>query len=251
MFVTLSALLILMGSSFSVVHAWGWGGLIPPGSIVTDMKRLADSIRETAQMLQTYENTFKNLQNRITLNTKIVSDFKSVFHSIEKFGNMTYGRTLINPSSSYKNTPFNKSWNNLNDALEDKIYEKQLNEELSDSNSELTSVIQQSIENEQDRMAAITEMNELSTSGSVGEKQKNNAILIINSLATADKARVTGAEVMNTITKQEADAARDRLDREKIKTGTVYGYDPYHPTPFDDKHKQSNSQNLGYLKFGE
>lgn len=44
----ISIIFVLLFSISTVAGAWGWGGL-KPGDHVIDYKRLADSIRETAQ----------------------------------------------------------------------------------------------------------------------------------------------------------------------------------------------------------
>ena len=79
----ISIIFVLLFSISTVAGAWGWGGL-KPGDHVIDYKRLADSIRETAQMLQAVQNSLENLKNRILVNTKINIDENKISTEIEK-----------------------------------------------------------------------------------------------------------------------------------------------------------------------
>lgn len=251
MAVILTVAVIFYGSSFSVSYAWGWENLIPPGSEVFDLKRFTDSVKETAQAVLVVQNSLKNLQNRILFNTAIGSDFNSVLQALKNFGDMPKGDSLVNPKNDYKNTPFGKDWDDVRQAIGDSTYEQKINEELTYSNTELVTVMQQVIGHETSREEALENLQQLETDGVLGEKQQINAVAILNALTIGDQARLTGGQLMNDISQQEASYAIRRLDQEKIKAGTAYGYDPYHPSDFDNNHKPENTSSFGFLKFGE
>lgn len=245
----LASTVIFSGSIFSVAHAWG--DVLYPGALVIDLKRFADSVKETENAVLVVQNTLKNLQNKIIINTGINSDFNNVLQSIRNFGNMPNGTTLVDPNSNYKNTPFWKDWDDVHEAMEDTTYKQSINQELSNSNTDATAVTQQIMRNQENRNSVMLELQQMETDGSLGEKQKANAIAILDVLTTADQARINGTQLMNAISKQEADYAVNRLDQEKIKAGTVYGYDPYNPSAFDKANKTTTSTSFGFLKFGE
>ena len=250
MVVVLSATTIFFSCSTSISYAWGWYDLIPPGSEVFDLKRFMDSAKETAQMLATVQNTLKNLQNRITLHTGVNSDFTSTLQALKGASDMPYGNSLINPSSNYQNTAFWKNWN-ITDAINDSTYEQTINEGIASCNQETAAILQQVMRHQENRENAIADIQQLETDGVLGEKQKANAIAILDVLTTADNIRSTGAQLMNNVSEQEATYSVDRLDKEKVKAGTFYGYDPYNPSDYDKDHKVTSSSNFGFLKFGE
>ena len=57
--------------------------------------------------------------------------------------------------------------------------------------------------------------------------------------------------IQHQVAEQEAAATRRRIDDEEKKTASVYAYDPFHPTEYDNKHNGSKSQNVGFMKFGQ
>lgn len=85
--------------------AGAWGRVLKPGDHVIDYKRLSDSILETAQMLQTVQNSLENLKNRILANTKIEFDTDKINTEIEKIAKPD-GESLINPDKVLKTRIF-------------------------------------------------------------------------------------------------------------------------------------------------
>ena len=65
-----SRLVSVIGAS-PPAYAWGWDDIIKPGSHIIDLKRLADSVQETLQMVETLRNEVKKLQNQIQAMRKI------------------------------------------------------------------------------------------------------------------------------------------------------------------------------------
>ena len=231
-------------STITSVYAWGgWGGLINPGDEVFDAKRFDDSVEETAKMLLTAQNTLKSLTNRLKFN-------EGVTLNIPLQSAAQNGSTMVNPKNDYKNTPFWKSWS-VHEALEDRSYENKIDAERAQSGTEAAAVLQEVANNQIKREEAIQDILNLASDGILSEKQKANAIEIIDCMTTIDQAKMTGTAYMNAVSDQEATAAIDRLDREKIKAGNVYGYDPYHPSKFDTNHKKNTSVNFGFLPFGQ
>ena len=228
--------------------AGAWGRVLKPGDHVIDHKRLSDSILETAQMLQTVQNSLENLKNRILANTKIDLDNK-INAEIENIAKLD-GESLINPDKIFKNQDFYKSWE-VDEALEDTDYNLKLAEELTDTKKEATDVIQETMNNQQDRMNLQSEILNTQTDGILGEKQRANALAITDILNSIDKTKISGAQLINNITNQEAKAAADRLDKEKVKAGQFYGYDPYNPSDFDEENRPPQNPPLGFMQFGQ
>lgn len=229
--------------------AGAWGRVLKPGDHVIDHKRLSDSILETAQMLQTVQNSLENLKNRILVNTKIDLNTDKINAEIEKIIKPD-GESLINPDKVFKNQDFYKSWE-VNEALADTDYNLKLAEELTDTKKETTDVIQETINNQQDRMNLQSEILNTQTNGILGEKQRANALAITDVLSSIDKTKMSGAQLINNITNQEVKAAADRLDKEKVKAGQFYGYDPYNPSDFDEENRPPQNPPLGFMQFGQ
>ena len=101
-------------------------------------------------MLQTVQNSLENLKNRILANTKIEFDTDKINTEIEKIAKPD-GESLINPDKVFKNQDFYKSWE-VDEALEDNDYNLKLVEELTDTKKEATDVIQETMNNQNDRM---------------------------------------------------------------------------------------------------
>lgn len=246
----LTAIILSASLLFATISAgaWGWGP-IKPGDHVFDAKRFADSVRETAQMLQTVQNTLENLKNRIIANTKVDPYFDRVNAEIEKI-QLPGGDSLINPDNEYKDTLFWKTWE-IDEAIADREYNTQLADELETTNKEMTDRYQEAINNQFDRDYIQSAIIGIKTPGIVGEKQKGNSSAVLNSTAAIDKAQMSGAAQIQEITNQEAAVAADRLDKEKIKQGSFYGYDPYNPTDYDRDNRPPVPAPIGYIRFGE
>lgn len=243
----ISIIFVLLFSISTVAGAWGWGGL-KPGDHVIDYKRLADSIRETAQMLQAVQNSLENLKNRILVNTKINIDENKISTEIEKVIKPD-GESLINPNKVFKDKDFYKSWE-IEEALNDQTYNIKLAEEQTYTKKEAIDIIQETINNQADRMNLQSEILSTQTDGILGEKQRANAMNIVNTLNSIDKTKTNGARFINNIIDQETKAAADRLDKEKIKAGQFYGYDPYNPSTFDEENRPPQEPALGFMRFG-
>ncbi|MBS5780028.1 hypothetical protein [Megamonas sp.] len=230
------------------VSVGAWGRVLKPGDHVIDYKRLADSIRETAQMLQTVQNSLENFKNRILANTKIDIDDNKISAEIEKVIKPN-GESLINPNKVFKDKDFYKSWESK-EALNDQEYSNLLIEEQTYTKKEATDIIQETINNENDRMNLQSEILNTQTDGILGEKQRANAMNIVNTLNSIDKTKTNGARFINNVVDQETKAAADRLDKEKVKAGQFYGYDPYNPSAFDEENRPPQEPALGFMRFG-
>ena len=244
--------LIILSASlmFAMISAkaWGWGP-IKPGDHVFDAKRFADSMRETAQMLQTMQNTLENLKNKIIANTNAEPYFDKVNAEIEKI-RLPEGDSLINPNNNYKNTPFWKTWE-VNEAISDREYNIRLADELETTNKEMLDKSQEVIQNQFDRDYIQSAIIGIKTPGILGEKQKGNASAVLNSTAAIDKAQMKGAAQIQELSNQEAAASADRLNKEKVKQGVFYGYDPYNPTEYDIENRPPAPAPIGFISFGE
>lgn len=231
--------------SWSVQAGWHHHHLpIHPGDHVFDSKRFKDSVRITAQTLQAAQNALTNWENRVTANKKI----QPIYVPIQPLD--TNGISLVDAKNEYKNTLFWKSWKS-EDALQDSSYKSNIYEVLSSTNTETVDVLQQVASRGRERAQKMANINDISTPGILGENQKKNAIDILAILNSADKASCVGTDLMNQISKQDAATSINRLDQEQVKAGNFYAYDPYHPTAYDNNHKVSTSENIGFVKFGK
>lgn len=226
-----------------------FGGILEPGDHVFDAKRFADSLKETAEMLKTVQNTLDNLKNRIIANTSVDPYTERLNTELDKI-NPPDGDSLINPNNEYESSPFGKSWS-YTDAVTDKTYAAKLTTELSNTKKETTDVLQQAMNNQDKRYELNQDIQSLETVGILGEKQKNNAVEIASVLAGIDKTTMTGASFINNIANQEATSMVNRIDQQKIKAGEFYGYDPYNPNEYDLENRPAPMKPIGFAKFGE
>ncbi len=241
---------VFSGFSLGIVQAWGGWGPIKPGDHVFDAKRFADSVRETAQMLQTLQNKIEILKNRILVNTNADPYFDKVNAEINKY-KLPDGNTLTNPDNKFKDSIFWKSWDYEKAVKEGSVYTEKLAENISNNNKETTDVLQQTIQNQSQKYDLETQIQDIQTPGILSEKQKANAAAILEVLSSVDNSKMSGAEMINNISMQETKAAANRLENEKIKTGYFHGYDPYNPTEFDEENRPAQKEPMGFIKFGK
>ena len=64
-----AAILVSVIGASPPAYAWGWDDIIRPGSDVIDLKRLADSVRETIQTVEALRNEVKKLQMHCNFRT--------------------------------------------------------------------------------------------------------------------------------------------------------------------------------------
>ena len=235
-------------STFTIANA-KWKLPIHPGDHVFDAKRFADSVKETAKTVLVVQNALESLKNKILINTKINSSLNNVMKEIKNLRDNPNGDSLINPKNVYEDTPFWGNWE-INEAMNDTSYKEKLNKEIANNNKEAAQTVQQVSIRQGNRQEEINDVLEMETEGVLGEKQKENAVAILENLERIDKARISGAQMINEITLHEAEYADQRLDQEKVKAGQFYGYDPYHPNDYDNSHKPIK-ESFGFLKFGE
>lgn len=243
-FIIVIALLGFSLSYLSVTEAYR----LRPGDHVFDAKRFSDSLKETAQMLENVQNSLENLKNRIVFNSKIDA-FDNIQEELNKIKTTFENKSLLNPNNVLSDSPFWKSWN-ATDALKDTTYKQTLNNELSISNKETEDITQEVLQNQQSYDALKQDLLNEKTNGVVAEKQRANALSIIDAITSANKTNLTGTKLINNITEQEAAAAAERLDEEKVKAGQFYGYDPYHPNKFDQEHHPQDEP-MGLVPFGQ
>lgn len=234
----------------SPAFAWGgWGSLLHPGDHVIDFKRLADSIKETAEYVKVVANEIANLKNRILANTKLDMDYGKVIGKVEtdgcfpKMGDITANRGYKPIDDMYHDV-----WNAYG-AREP--YLDKLHKYLSGWNQEIAVFMGKIKEEQVSRGTVWQEVLSVQTPGIVGEKQRENNLSSLEALDSINQAQITGAEYMRRVAEQEAEATHRRIDDEEKKAASVYAYDPFHPTEYDNKHNGSKSQNVGFMKFGQ
>ena len=76
-------------------------------------------------------------------------------------------------------------------------------EEQTYTKKEATDIIQETINNENDRINLQSEILSTQTDNILGEKQRANAMNIVNTLNSIDKIKTNGARFINNIVDQE------------------------------------------------
>lgn len=243
-----SALLLF---STPVAHAGFFGGddiVIHPGDHVFDLKRFMDSVKETAQALEIVKNSLANFENRVLMHVGLDMDYKPI-NDVTESTELPTGNSTVNPNNGV--TPLtNMSSEAMKMLMAGENYVNRITTTLEDANKDAVAFMQR-ILNNQDRRQAQDIILHAQTDGLLGEQQKENATSTINAMGSIDHAAATGSAYMNNVTVQESEITKSRLDQQKVKAEEVYGYDPYHPTDYDLKNRKSESENLGFMKFGE
>ncbi len=239
--VVVVAIVTFWGSSM-IAQAW-WGDLLYPGASVFDAKRFADSVQETEQAIAAVQNAWENFNNRMRLLATVNSQFNLAFEAAQGSGDIPKGKSVAELSAIQRQAK--------ESAERNEPYELILASSLDEANQHVAIAVQQVFQNRQRREAAQQEILDATTMGVVGERQKKNAIVILEALEGMEQAQVKGAQFMQQVTLQEAQYTAKRIEREKAKSGEFYGYDPYHPNEYDVNKRVVLTKSLGFMRYGE
>ncbi|WP_196591937.1 hypothetical protein [Pectinatus frisingensis] len=232
---------MLSGSSL-IAQAW-WGELLYPGAYVFDAKRFADNVKETEQAIAAVQNTLENLNNRILMITGINSELKNVFKAVQGSGDMPTRKSAAELDTVFREVQ--------GKADPDEPYEMLLYSSLESVNQDVANTAQKVFQNQQLRGTAQEEILQAGTAGLLGEKQKQNATVVLEALEGIDQAQIKGSKFMKQVTMQEAEYTANRIEREKARDGEFYGYDPYHPNEYDMQNRVVKTKSLGFMQYGE
>lgn len=224
---------------------------IKPGDHVFDAQRFADSVRETAEMIENLKNSLEKLKNQGIFNTgtnfgRVIDRYNEAAASANDLLN---GTSIINASKNYDDYETYKS-QNITDAMEDYgEYESEILNEAQQRKQELIFTHAGLAGSNVERSEAVREMLATSDEGNLTERQKSNAVAIIKAANDIDMVRAQAANVADNLQSREEQYALNRMEQEKSKAGAFYSYDPYNPTEFDEVVHQSDSKNFGFKKF--
>ena len=238
---------IALGSS--TAQAWGWGWVIPPGSHVFDAKRFFDSMKETAQMLETVKNEVQKLKNQITAMLRIdlyPREMEDAVKSALKFPEI---RTIFNPKAD---DPMQRLYT---DAIVDYehggdpfaiIRKRNMDDHLTYRN-----IVANTVQKQEERRRLAGQIASAPDDGLLSERQKANQLAALKAIDSIDEAQLIGAAYANAVKDQETSHIKENIRREEAQRMTVYPYDPFHPTDFDKRNNKSESKAFGFLKFGQ
>ena len=224
---------------------------IKPGDHVFDAKRFADSVRETAEMIENVKNSLEKLKNQGIFNTgtnlsRVMDRYNEAADSANDLIN---GVSIINISKNYDDYETYKS-QNITEAMEDYgEYEIEILNEAQQRKQELMFTEAELAVNSVKRNEAVQDMIAESNEGNLTERQKNNAAAILETANDIDMVRAQATEVADNLQSMEEAYALSRMEQEKAKAGAFYSYDPYNPTEFDEVVHPSTSENFGFKKF--
>lgn len=244
-------LLILAGLFICLPAAQAKWRPIKPGDHVFDAKRFADSVRETAKIIENVKNSLEKLKNQEIFNTGInlstVTDrYKETADSVN---DLLDGTSIINVHKDYEDFKTYKS-QNITEAMADYgKYEIELINEAVRRKEEVLFTESDLAARSAERSEAVMEMVTADDSGNLTERQKSNAAAILQAANSLDAARMEAAKVADNLQSREERFALNRMEQEKAKAGAFYSYDPYNPTEFDEAVHQSDSENFGFRKF--
>lgn len=223
--------------------------ILRPGDHVIDVKRLADSVKETAQRAQEYQNQLDKYKDMLILYSGLPELNKKVNEAVQAMQTQLAGASLVlkqnqslDDSTLRKRPTANETYqpNHIREYQQSLLNEQQL------ANKEALTVYQRTLQQARDREETIADIAAADTDGIVGTRQKTAAMAALQSLHETDEARAAGAALINQIKADEALYADMRRQQEETKLGQFYLYDPYNPSDYDREHAPQ-TDNFGFL----
>lgn len=228
----LSALMAPIPSNF----AWGgFGHIIRPGSQVIDMKRLADSIQETAQQALTYANM---AQDRILFQQRRLSANFSEFtnKAIAKMDEYLGSVTPLNPKVDPKSTEIGNSVE-TDTSLPAYTYQNQLTSAMQTVNIEGLRQYQEVVENTKEHSAYVSGILNKPATGVEGEMQKGMALEVVAASAKAEAIKAAAARLIqqSANTNMSIKEATYNENVAKTRYDLMHMGDPYHPSEYREQ----------------
>ena len=245
-----AAVLVSVIGASPPAYAWGWDGIIRPWSHVIDLKRLADSVQETLQMVEALRNEVKKLQNQIQAMRKIdlyPREMEAAIKNALQFPDM---KTIFDFRDTYK--PLEDFYHETVDAYKKGIDPTSVMHTYhSAENLVQQNIITKIIQNQTERQKLSAAIATSEDDSLLSEQQKANQLAALDALGSIDEAHMIGTSYTAAVKDQETQLIKRNIEREYANALTVYPYDPYHPTEFDKRNNASKSKAFGFLKFGQ
>lgn len=244
-------LLIIAGLFICLPAAQAKWRPIKPGDHVFDAKRFADSVRETAEMIENVKNSLEKLKNQGIFNSginlsRVMDRYNEAADSIN---DLLDGTSIINVHKDYEDFQTYKS-QNITEAMADYgEYETELLDEAARRKEEVLITEADLADRCTVRNEAARDMIAADDSGNLTERQKSNAMAILQAANSLDAVRAEAAKVADNLQSREESFALNRMEQEKAKAGAFYSYDPYNPTEFDEVVRTTTSENFGFRNF--
>ena len=250
-----SLLLAISGAILASVPlaAARWHSPIHPGDHVFDAKRFADSVKETAEMVKNVRNSYEKLRNAGIYNLAAnITGFEDAYNTAaESINNLSNGNTLININKNPKDAESYK-YISTDEAMHDTGgIERRLRNESSERKLAELEVIANTIKNTSGRENAINNIITQQDNGVLAERQKANAVAILQNINDIDAIRMRSALFVDDIQSQEESFAAERLEEQKLKKAVFKGYDPYHPNDEQRIEMDRVSKDLGFMRIRE
>lgn len=230
-----------------------WHSPIHPGDHVFDAKRFADSVKETAEMVKNVQNSYQKLRNTNIYNLAAdITSFQDAYNKATTgINNLTSGNTLININKDGKNAESYK-YITTDAAIHDNgVIERRLRNEAGERKLAELQVTSAAQKNTADRDKVINDLIVQQDEGVLAEKQKTNAIEILQGINSIDAIRMRSALFVDELQNQEEAFAAERLEEQKLKKAVFKGYDPYHPTDEQKLEMEKVSKDLGFMRIGK
>ena len=230
-----------------------WHSPIHPGDHVFDAKRFADSVKETAEMVKNVQNSYQKLRNANIYNLAAdITSFQDAYNKAATgINNLTSGNTVININKDGKNAESYK-YITTDAAMHDNgEIERRLRNEAGERKLAELQVTNIAQKNTADRDKVINDLIVQQDEGVLAEKQKTNAIEILQGINSIDAIRMRSALFVDELQNQGEAYATERLEEQKLKKAVFKGYDPYHPTDEQKVEMEKVSKDLGFMRIGK
>lgn len=245
LYLTSLALSALLSTTAALpAGAWFGSGLYP-GAYVFDAKRFADSVKETAQVVQQYTQELDKWKKKILLMTGVTGLNKRIDTAVKQFEQTWTGQSIVS-GNSMDSTAINQPPTNTELINQPYDYRSLLLNEDHQANLDSLSMAQDILGRYDTRYQQMLDIAAIETPGQVGEQQKGTAIAALQALNTEDLIRLSAADTLRQITEDSAAAMQERTEIRQSSLRGFSGYDPYHPTEFD-KRNAPPIENFGFL----
>lgn len=244
-----AALLVSVTSGYMFADA-KWHLPIHPGDHVFDAKRFNDSVKETAAMLNENMMNLKILKDRLIMYANEKSGINQKTNAaFTQYEDSLNGQSIISQDGAMTNNKILHTTMNDYDIYTDTgsaAYKMRLLNELESANQDAVTAQQRASANTASRTGIAADICGMHTSSVIGTRQKTASVAALSALNEAEDARAQAAALMEDIMQDEASYALEEMERQQMQKFSVYGYDPYHPTKYDQEHAPQ-TENFGFL----
>lgn len=251
-FKVLTVTLAISAIGISSVFAWGGHALLRPGDHVIDVKRLSDSVLETAKQAIVYTQTLQEIQNKLKMMEKIDPSAEVV--SAAKDANTNAKLEGIMADNATADSLFAFRVNDVSpmDAWRDQqgtfIDQARIEEQKGTQGRFVT--INAMIQRSADRMNKVGKIMAMKTDGLTGEMQRKNALDALSAMEIADIVRVRGARLLENIQHDEIEKREKQYNDDKASRSIATKFlDPYKTSEFKNAFKDKIKVKTSPLGF--